>query len=162
MINVLKWNALSYFMIIVGIGLSQGAQAAGYNPVIQQAQSKLATLGLDPGPLDGIAGGATKTAVQAFQKQSGLPETGVLDPPTLEKLQIGTSLDKAVVDWIPPPTQDELDKLIANPINDPGSPYTDYRPNAPAVNLDLPGASILAGRNLARSSSRPQKTYKGR
>jgi hypothetical protein len=42
-----------------------------------------------------------------------------------------------------------LDKLIANPINDPGSPYTDYRPNAPAANLDLPGAAILAAMNTS-------------
>ena len=70
-----------------------------------------------------------------------------LDPATLDKLGIGISSDKAVADWIPAPTQDELDKLVANPINDPGSAYTDYRPNAPAANLDLPGSAILAAMN---------------
>jgi hypothetical protein len=167
MTNTLKRNALSYLLITVGLGLSQVAQAAGYSPVTQQAQSKLATLGLDPGPLDGVAGGVTKTAVQAFQEQSGLPETGVLDPATLEKLGIGTSPDKAVADWIPPPKQDELDKLAANPINDPGSPYTDYRPNAPAANLDLPGATILAAMNNSadifgsRPPGQPKHTDQG-
>src|SRR3984893_3826953 len=149
MTKSMRRNVLPCLVITVGLGLSQAAQAAGYNPVTQQAQSKLATLGLNPGPLDGVAGGATRTAVQAFQKQSGLPETGVLDPATLEKLGIGTSVDKAnaVADWIPAPTQDDLDKLVAKPANDPSAPYTDYRPNAPAANLDLPGAAILAAMN---------------
>ena len=151
MTNAVRRNLLACLMITLGLGLSQAAQAAGYNPVTQQAQSKLKSLGLDPGPLDGVAGGGTRTAVQAFQKQSGIPETGALDAATLDKLGIGTAVDKAnaVMDWIPAPTQDDLDKLIANPINDPGSPYTDYRPNAPAANLDLPGAAILAAMNTS-------------
>jgi hypothetical protein len=155
-------------MITVGLGLSQAAQAAGYDPITQQAQSKLAALGHDPGTLDGIAGRATKAAVQAFQKQSEIPETGILDPATLDKLGIGTS-DKAnaVADWRPAPTQDELDKLVATPANDPSSPYTDYRPNAPAANLDLPGAAILAAMNTSadifgsRLAGQPKHTDQG-
>lgn len=149
MTRPIRWAVLPCLMMTVALGLSQAAQAAGYNPVTQQAQSKLAALGIDPGPLDGIAGGGTRTAVLAFQKQSGIPETGILDQATLDKLGIGTSVDKvnAVADWIPVPAQDELDKLVAKPINDPSSPYTDYRPNAPAANLDLPGAAILAAMN---------------
>src|SRR5262249_9390752 len=150
-------------------GLSQAAQAADYNPVTHQAQSKLATLGFDPGILDGVAGNGTKAAVQAFQKKSGLPETGVLDLATLEKLGIGTSVDKAnaVADWIPAPTQDELDKLVAKPINDSSAAYTDYRPNAPAANLDLPGAAILAAMNSSadtfgsRLAGQPKHTDQG-
>jgi hypothetical protein len=169
MTNAMRRNVLPCLMITVGLGLSQTAQAAGYNPVTQQAQSKLATLGFDPGTLDGIAGSATKTAVQAFQRQSGLPETGILDPATLEKLGIGTSVDKAnaVADWIPPPTQDDLDKLVAKPGNDPSSPYTDYRPNAPAANLDLPGAAILTAMNNSadifgsRIAGQPRHTDQG-
>jgi peptidoglycan hydrolase-like protein with peptidoglycan-binding domain len=168
MANTMRQNMLPCLMIALGLGLSQAAQAAGYNPVTQQAQSKLAALGLNPGPLDGVAGGATRTAVQAFQKQSGLPGTGALDAGTLEKLGIGTS-DKAgaVADWTPAPAQDDLDKLVANPINDPGAPFTDYRPNAPAANLDLPGAAILAAMNTSadifgsRLPGQPKHTDEG-
>jgi hypothetical protein len=168
MTNTMRRNVLPCLLITAGLGLSQAAHA-GYNPVTQQAQSNLATLGLDPGTLDGVAGSATKTAVQAFQKQSGLPETGVLDPATLEKLGIGTSVDKAnaVADWIPVPTQDQLDKLVAKPANDPSSPYTDYRPNAPAADLDLPGAAILAAMNNSadifgsRLAGQPKHTDQG-
>jgi hypothetical protein len=129
----------------------QVGRAAGYNPVVQQAQTKLAAAGLDPGPLDGVTSGKTILAVKAFQKQSGLPESGALDASTLEKLGVGVSTDKvnAVVDWIAVPTQEELDKLAANPVNDPKFAYTDYRPNAPAASLDLPGASILKAMNAS-------------
>jgi hypothetical protein len=169
MTNIVRRNALRCLMIAVGLGLSQAADAASYNPVTQQAQSKLATLGHDPGPLDGIAGGGTSRAVLAFQRQSGLPGTGVLDPATLEKLGIGTSVDmaNAVADWMPAPTQDDLDKLVAKPINDPSSPYNDYRPNAPAANLDLPGAAILAAMNTSadiygsRLAGQPKHTDEG-
>jgi Putative peptidoglycan binding domain len=169
MTNIMRRNVLPCLMIAVGLGLSQAAHAAGYNPVTQQAQSKLAALGHDPGPFDGIAGGGTARAVLAFQKQSGLPGTGVLDPATLEKLGIGTSVDLAnsVADWMPAPTQDELDKLVAKRVNDPSSPYTDYRPNAPAANLDLPGAAILAAMNTSadiygsRRAGQPKHTDEG-
>ena len=124
---------------------------------------------MTPGPWTGLRATLTRTGVLAFQKQSGLPETGVLDPSTLEKLGIGTSVDKAnaVADWMPVPTQDDLDKLVAKPVNDPGSPYTDYRPNAPAANLDLPGAAILAAMNTSadifgsRLAGQPKHTDEG-
>jgi len=143
----MRWNVLPCLMMALGLGLSQAAQAAGYNPVTQLAQTKLAAQGINPGPLDGVAGGGTRAAVVKFQQQSGLPPTGVLDQATLDKLGIGTSVEKPVADWIAVPSQDDLDKLTAKPINSPDSPYTDYRPNAPAANLDLPGAAILAAMN---------------
>jgi hypothetical protein len=106
-------------------------------------------------PLDGVTSGKTILAVKAFQKQSGLTESGALDAATLEKLGIAASTDKvnAVIDWIAVPTQEELDRLTGNPVNDPKFPYTDYRPNAPAASLDLPGASkrhLMRGRNGKR------------
>ena len=78
-------------------------------------------------------------------------------------------MDKAnaVADWMQVPAQDELDKLVAKPVNDPGSPYTDYRPNAPAANLDLPGAAILAAMNASadifgsRRAGQPKHTDEG-
>jgi hypothetical protein len=148
---------MACLIITVGLGLSQATQAAAFNPVTQQAQSKLAQLGFDPGTADGIVGGHTIVAIKAFQKNSGLPETGVLDSATLAKLDVvaqtpqaqetlkapGTPQATTVSDWRPVPAQDELDKLAANPVNDSGFPFTDYRPDAPAANLDLPGAAIM-------------------
>lgn len=72
-----------------------------------------------------------------------------------------------VSDWRPVPAQDELNKLVANPVNDPKFPYTDYRPDAPAANLDLPGAAILAAMNRSadtfgsRAAGQPKHTDQG-
>jgi len=150
----IRYIAIALLVGFSGIGMPSAGFAAGYNPVTQQAQTKLAALGYDPGTLDGVLGGATIAAIKAFQKSSGLPETGTLNSATLAKLEIGASVDKvnAVADWIKAPTQDELDRLAANPINDPKYPYTDYRRNAPAANLDLPGAAILAAMNSSADS----------
>jgi hypothetical protein len=141
--------------------------AAGYSPVTQQAQTKLAAEGADPGVLDGVLGAKTIAAIKSFQKQSGLPETGELDKTTLDKLGIGVSTDETVADWRTVPTQEELNGLTASPVNDPKSPYTDYRANAPGANLDLPGAAILTAMNAAadvygsRLAAQPRHTDQG-
>jgi Putative peptidoglycan binding domain len=136
-------------IIVAGMALSPATQAAGFDPVVQQAQTKLTQLGFDPGTADGILGRRTSAAIKAFQKQSGLPETGTLDSATLAKLDLSAQAPQTpqvdtVKDWRPVPSQDELDKLAANPVNSPSFPYTDYRPNAPVANMDLPGTAILA------------------
>ena len=157
-----KPNIVIALMIAAGVSISLASQAASYNPVTQKAQSKLAQLGFDPGTTDGILGRHTIAAIKAFQKKSGLPETGALDSATQAKLAIGAPAPQVaqvttVIDWRPVPTQDELDKLVANPANDSNFPYNDYRPGAPAANLDLPGAAILAAMNNSADTygSRP-------
>ena len=54
---------------------------------IRQAQQGLKDLGLLDGKADGVAGKKTEAAVRAFQRQSGLPETGVLDAATFEAIR---------------------------------------------------------------------------
>ena len=39
-------------------------------------QQRLADLGYDPGPVDGVVGARTRAAIRAFQKDNELPETG--------------------------------------------------------------------------------------
>jgi Putative peptidoglycan binding domain len=137
--------------------MSPITQAARFSPVTKQAQSKLTELGFDPGASDGILGRHTKAALKAFQVKQGLPATGTLDRATLAQLDIGGS-PGLVKDWRSVPTQDELDKLVA---------YTDYRPDAPAANLDLPGAAILAAMNSSadtygsRTVGQPKHTDAG-
>ncbi len=55
--------------------------------VIQQMQSYLASLGYNVGKPDGIPGRKTKGAVQSFQQQYGLEQTGTLTPETMKKLR---------------------------------------------------------------------------
>ena len=51
------------------------------------AQARLANLGLDPGPVDGVLGESTREAIQRFQLAQGLEETGELDIATQQKLK---------------------------------------------------------------------------
>jgi peptidoglycan hydrolase-like protein with peptidoglycan-binding domain len=53
---------------------------------VMQAQQKLQSDGLYKGKVDGIMGPRTKQAVMAFQKQSGLKQTGMLDQQTMAQL----------------------------------------------------------------------------
>jgi len=53
---------------------------------LRTAQAALSYLGLDPGPIDGVRGRRTRSALIAFQQQSGLPETGELDGDTESRL----------------------------------------------------------------------------
>jgi hypothetical protein len=167
-----RHNIIIALMIAAGVSISPASQAASYNPVTQKAQAKLAELGFDPGTPDGILGRHTIAAIKAFQKKSGLPETGALDSATLAKLEIGAPASQVaqvntIIDWRPVPAQEELDKLVSNPINDSNFPYNDYRPNAPAANLDLPGTAILAAMNNSadifgsRLSGQPKHTDQG-
>jgi hypothetical protein len=48
-------------------------------PTLAEAQDILRAIGLDPGPEDGGDRRATASAIKAFQKDLGLPETGELD-----------------------------------------------------------------------------------
>ena len=49
---------------------------------VSALQTDLATAGFYAGRIDGIYGPATIAAVEALQKDAGLPETGLMDPPT--------------------------------------------------------------------------------
>jgi len=50
------------------------------------AEKALTRLGYGPLKADGVAGPATRRAVEAFQRASTLPVTGELDAPTLQRL----------------------------------------------------------------------------
>ncbi|MBG0809437.1 peptidoglycan-binding protein [Methylosinus sp. H3A] len=152
--------------IVLASSVGAASLAGPYNPVTQAAQSKLVSQGFDPGTLDGVAGTKTAAAITGFQQKSGLPQSGALDPATLEKLGIGVSTSKPVADWIAVPTQEEIDKLVAAK-NIPAQPYSNYVPNAAAAGLSLPGAAILAAMNQSadiygsRRAGEPKHTDQG-
>lgn len=53
---------------------------------IQQAQQQLKSQGLYRGSVDGVMGPETQTALMAFQREQGLPQTAQLDQQTLGRL----------------------------------------------------------------------------
>jgi lipoprotein-anchoring transpeptidase ErfK/SrfK len=57
-----------------------------------EAQVALARLGLSCGSLDGVGGNQTRTALRVFQRQAGVPATGVLDATTRARLRLDAPL----------------------------------------------------------------------
>ncbi len=49
---------------------------------IRSAQVLLTFCGFHPGPIDGMPGSLTRAALQQFQKQAGIPQTGIPDDAT--------------------------------------------------------------------------------
>jgi peptidoglycan hydrolase-like protein with peptidoglycan-binding domain len=49
-------------------------------PALRDIQAQLQAHGFKPGPIDGVLGPKTCTAVRAYQKAAGLPIDGVIDP----------------------------------------------------------------------------------
>lgn len=57
------------------------------SPALREGQERLRTLGFYSGPVDGIAGPETDTAIASFQRSRGLVVTGRLDAATMAALR---------------------------------------------------------------------------
>jgi hypothetical protein len=91
---------LSFFSIIICVfcvGLTSAiAYSQSYDKVtVFKTQKKLKELGYNPGPLDGIWGKKTESALKRFQHDNSLSMTGKLDSVTRKKLGI-ILLEKSV------------------------------------------------------------------
>ena len=59
------------------LGLAGGKRTGDKeSETVRGVQLNLATLGYKPGPADGILGSRTRSAIEAFQRDLGLPATG--------------------------------------------------------------------------------------
>lgn len=73
-----------------------GKQAAAPLPpqrinTVRAAQERLTALGYDVGAVDGLSGRRTLSALREFQRDRGLPATGLLDAATTEALGKATA-----------------------------------------------------------------------
>lgn len=57
--------------------------------VIKDAQQRLSQAGYNAGPADGVLGVRTRAAINNFQRDKNLAQTGQLDQPTLGALNVG-------------------------------------------------------------------------
>ena len=53
-------------------------QKGSTDPAVRDLQQALKALGHDPGPVDGVFGVATESAVKAFQQEREIPADGVV------------------------------------------------------------------------------------
>jgi lipoprotein-anchoring transpeptidase ErfK/SrfK len=108
------------------IDVSHAQDSVGFPPAAERllgVQLALVRRGISPGPLDGVAGLQTSTALRAFQQKENLPVNGELDAATLQRLGLGPALytNYVVVDadlerlqplgktWLGKSQQDRLD-----------------------------------------------------
>ena len=67
---------------------SQGSSPSEYSPEnVRHIQTLLSFLKYNPGPIDGMFGPRTQTAIKAFQADNGLPVTGMIDEALAEQLE---------------------------------------------------------------------------
>ena len=73
---------------IAAASSAQPVPAAPAAPMtLAEAQRKLAGLGFDPGPADGVAGGKTSRSLRAFQMARRISVSGQLDAATVDELR---------------------------------------------------------------------------
>jgi len=64
------------------------AAATSQPRFIREAQRTLGEMGYRPGPIDGVVGRRTQSALARYQRSEGIPVTGLLDAETLVRLDI--------------------------------------------------------------------------
>lgn len=74
------------------------ASAASYDPLVYRAQMALNAKGFDTGNPDGLYGPRTRTALQAWERASGMPTTSTVTASVVTKLEGGNAA--------PPPRAD--------------------------------------------------------
>jgi peptidoglycan hydrolase-like protein with peptidoglycan-binding domain len=66
-----------------------------YDPVVEEVQKALADSGYYTGPIDGVAGRRTRTAIEAFQSANGLDITGTATPELAERVRFQQTIAEA-------------------------------------------------------------------
>jgi peptidoglycan hydrolase-like protein with peptidoglycan-binding domain len=77
-------------VVLLLLSLSATPLVSHADDAIHELQVKLTELGYKPGPIDGLWGKSTEQALKAFQKDRGLPETGLFDENAAKALGILT------------------------------------------------------------------------
>lgn len=73
---------------ILALSLSAIPALAAGSATVRDAQQALKDKGYDPGPVDGLMGPATRSAVKKYQDEQHLDESGRLGPKTLSALGV--------------------------------------------------------------------------
>ena len=77
--------------VFFALFLQAGVSTSFADSLTRMAQEALTEKGFDPGPIDGIWGPKTKSAVMQFQESAGLTANGQIDGPTKSGLLSGAS-----------------------------------------------------------------------
>jgi len=89
-----------FFALFFQVGVSTSFA----DSMTRMVQEALVEKGFDPGPVDGIWGSKTKSAVMQFQESAGLTANGQIDGPTKSSLLSGASAAKSSASAVAMPT----------------------------------------------------------
>ena len=102
---IMRWNLSEFYALSVGI-LADKIHGAGplrqpppqdltrlTRNTVMQLQEKLQAAGYDPGPVDGIMGPATRTAISEFQQAKGWIADGFPHPKVLAAFSLNSSTE---------------------------------------------------------------------
>jgi hypothetical protein len=95
-------------------GMPQSSQTSADlpNDDIRRAQRELRAQGFYKGTVDGAVNERTKRALEEYQKQNGLSQTGSLDQATMRSLREDTGISGSSA---PPSSADRPTGLVTNP-----------------------------------------------
>ncbi len=125
----------------LALTLSFGAANAADSSAVRLSQTRLANLGYDVGPRDGVIGVQTANAIADFQAHAGLPATGSLDSDTYRILK-----DTNAVAW--------RDGYYGTRAWAPGYAYNGYRYGYAPVQTSRVSAVPVRFGNLAVNENR--------
>jgi peptidoglycan hydrolase-like protein with peptidoglycan-binding domain len=109
-----------------------GVRLDAFGASVAQLQQALADLGYYTGPIDGRWSAATIEAVKAFQRDLGVPETGVIDVATLQAIYArGIATGVASVPTTTTPPETTAPPTTAAPPPQPTTPPPTAAPTAP-------------------------------
>jgi hypothetical protein len=91
---------------------------------VKRAQQALKAYGIDPGPIDGIMGSRTRTAIKIYQTKNNLRETGILDTETQESLGIAARYQPSNIIGSSPPASPPAIKPMESYAGDDLPPET--------------------------------------
>ncbi len=106
-------------------GRRTGAAITSFGEHTRTAQQKLTQLGYSPGPVDGLGGKRTTTAVNAFQRAQGLAVTGIVDDTLISALQFASSSGPARNPLAPGDSQPVANSLAPGGTQSAGNPLVD-------------------------------------
>ncbi len=128
--------------ISFGTAVQMPAQSSNAE-AIAAVQRALAALGHDPGPADGQIGPRTQSAIAAFQRERGIPATGMLDGQTLAALRTASpSVNAQSPDGKPPAAAGSAPARVASgkPPPPSGADRPEPIPGGRVAALPSPGA----------------------
>lgn len=83
-----KRNIVATLLVVVFALVAMPLAAVSFDQSVQDVQKVLREKGFDPGPIDGIMGPKTRSALRGFQEDNQLEPTGALDERTRQALGV--------------------------------------------------------------------------